>query len=213
MTKVTVVVGESCFQIGPPIGARGRRCQPTATSQTQRMTHLDLMNGEPIRYSEEAWLISAGQRWVTATQIMSSSLGFFVGLSSEDNSNPLGGTMWRDCGSLVVIMIRIRLCVCVCDSIFLAELLAAAWIANDTVACLPLLIYLCVLKKEEEERAEVWGNDRHSRNRRVSAGSPGNKLSSPALLSPSRKRSPAAQRRPSIKAVTTPVRWCSDVSL
>lgn len=35
---------------------------------------------------------------------------------------------------------------CICSSIFLAELLAEAGAANDTVACLPLLIYLCVLE-------------------------------------------------------------------
>lgn len=35
---------------------------------------------------------------------------------------------------------------CICSSIFLAELLAAAGAANDTVARLPLLIYLCVLE-------------------------------------------------------------------
>ncbi len=53
----------------------------------------------------------------------------FIGTSLENNSNPV-----RNDEDLVVSL---------CDHVRLALLLAAARIANDMVACLRLLIYLC----------------------------------------------------------------------
>lgn len=50
------------------------------------------------------------------------------------------GTLWGDDKDLFV---------CICNHIRLAALVAAAGVANDTVACLPLLIYLCVLEWAE----------------------------------------------------------------
>lgn len=98
--------------------------------------------------------------------------------------------------------------VCICKRVFLAGLLAAARIAKwhgSLLAC--LLIYLCVL--EWAEPTEVWRNDyralRHPRIDGCQPEAPGRLLRPP----PSRKSLPAVQHRPSIRAVTTTVRWCS----
>ena len=148
------------------------------------------------------WLICTGQQWVTPTQIMSSWFGF-----CWTQFQRIIQTLWENDEDLIM---------CICSSIFLAELLAAAGAANDTVACLLLLIYLCVLEWGAEP-AEVWRNDyralRHPGIDRCQLEASGRLLRPP----PSRKSLPTARCNSSIREITTTVRrHCvlySDVSL